>query len=308
MSNRKRTASVASLCALAIGLGASLSGCGQATSAPVDPGVASAAEASLGRLYLQITGSQAQRSAGVYVQYRSHQDAIVGCMAKQGQTYEPPAFVDTWSGWQSEGGAGHTEWLAPLSLQPVTPNAQVLAVVQRAHMRRGEVANAYTRLADEEKRRYDAALDKCAPPDNGYDEVDHPPLSAHLQKELNALLQSVDNQMADHEGAYRGCMAERGIDVASRESLLDQIEAALPQRLSDIPAPGSPDNPSWARAKEQESRLASVDVRCRRAAHDEGYMLLAPKLAEFERERAAELTAVQRDWNEVVSRAASLRD
>ncbi len=280
--------------------------CGQSPVDHPDTAAVADAEAKLAQLYSRVSGSRAERSAGAYVVYRLYQDGVRACMNAAGWKYRPPAFLDQWATWESDAGTGDTEWLTPLTLTPVTRPAQALAVLQRAHAREGTQPSAATELSGAERRRYGQALSSCMGPNNGYQDADHPALAVKLVSALGTMIERVDRELSGYAASYRACLRAAGVNVADRHDLLAQIEQALPADPKDMPAPGAPDTPQWSRAKAVEAPLAAADVKCRRPVRDRGYMLLAPRIGEFQREHAAELVAVDREWDKLTTRAAVL--
>lgn len=273
----------AAVCALAL----AAAGCGRAH--PDRPAGVADTEARLTALYQAITGGPAQRSAAEYVGYRILQDQQYRCVRRHGFRLPVPSFTDEWSGRPVLGTGTDTRWLAPL-------NSHYLLRVypyRGAHPDGGGAPDPYpTRAA-----AYNRALAACPAPLNAVDRYIYP-TGYGLTGDLQRMVDGVDRRLDHHQLDYQDCMHAAGLPMRSYRD----FDAAVARPL---------DRASTAAARQvavaYEARAVAADGRCRRAAHDEGFRLLAPRLARFQREHAATLAALHGRWRATVRTAARYR-
>jgi len=254
-----------------------------------------------------VYGTTHQRSAGSFLAHHRVNDPMAHCMRKRGFGFRSTWVDEHRFGRAATAGTLDTRWLAPLGIRAVTYDAQALAPAQQLS---DKIATTIDPDDPANEPGYFAALAACEsvvgyPGNDDLDKTWQPEGSLKLQGDYRAMLESVDGGLDEFLEPYRKCMAEAGHPVKDYLDGLERVRTRQPSH-TNIPSPGGPSTPEWARVLDTEANIMKADAKCRRQGHVRGMTILGFMLEDFTREHAAALAANEAGWRRIVAEARSM--
>jgi hypothetical protein len=258
------------------------------------------AEAMISDIDTKLRGTAEELSAGEYeARYVLHH-GIEQCMHEHGFDYDWP-YADRYANYDvgptSMGGV--TKWLDRLNISYVS-TLELHDNAWRHDWHEGELAT--DRFAQEHPG-FVQQLGEC-------DDYLGPQVEAYPTAHVDVvfayqdLLESIDGSVPDTLATeYGACMKERGLDVSSYADLIDLLKNQVPS-ADHIPLPGEPADKVWQGFVASESTAMDADAQCRAAAHEAALEIAIPKVRAFADERAEDISAMQSDWQALMSLAA----
>ncbi len=254
-------------------------------------------------VYGSFSGSESQRNAGFVMRAYVFNHALDDCLAS----------------------AGYSDWDWSLSRQyatPVDPLASGVWFSEPDRPFRSEqlIAQRSRLLAERIMNRDDVPADRqaaivgCVNTTRGGSESEaeaatEPPVAAKLREDWNEAIAQVADTVAQSSEYYE-CMDSARIPILVSTGLsateLGQAVSAMSPDDADIPVSASApsaENDGWQRFIRAEKAITDADWACRKDVYAAHIMDLAPVIAGFSTNHAAEIAQAQAGWQGIQKQA-----
>lgn len=267
-------------------------------SSAIDQAKTDSAQDGLARLYTEIVGTPAERHARSRAARYGAWQAMADCVHEAGLAY--PAFDEQPVSAERPLGVGYTDrWLAPITIDWLVTLVESEAVSDLDSRQRVFAPGPYPNgsAADKAYMRAVLSCEKSVAPERDVDTAEFPSGYWALLRPYRAMVDEVQSGLDVYRSAYRRCMRDRDLKVHDYGDVGQRQWELLSSAKRGAPIPGvRKATTAWRTNVAQAQRWARADAQCRKGVHDRGFATLEPKVAEFRRVHARELSAIHREW------------
>ena len=262
------------------------------------------------RVGATLSGTLADRDALSRLDHATYQGGLQSCMAAAGFLYTPPLL------WPRAGDPavnhlpGFVEVLIEISDGRSWPDnfdvgptfKRMMKIYATMGLRVGEDAPNPGWENAPDQSAYDVQLDICNPKE---EPSFYPALADELWGDAASVAQKAvanDSMIDAALRDYPACMAKFGFDgVLGRGDLRQK----LADDVSRLAASSDVWSDELVQMENRERQAAAADRECRSVAHERAVVLVAPVLAAWEDEHAADLATIAEQWRQIRVQSAA---